>query len=160
MIEVSFYHLTGRTVDMALQALLERARGRGWRSVVQAASAARLKQIDVYLWSYRRESFMPHGGAADPDPASQPIYLTCEDDDNPNAAEIRFFVESVALAPVLESEAAPTKRAALLFDGADAAELQDARAQWRELREAGYPLVYYQQNDDGKWIEKAREPKP
>ena len=30
----------------------------------------------------------------------------------------------------------------------------------RELREAGYPLVYFQQNDDGKWIEKAREPKP
>ena len=36
MIEVSFYHLTGRTVDSALQALLERTRGRGWRAVVPA----------------------------------------------------------------------------------------------------------------------------
>lgn len=160
MIEVSFYHLTGRSVESALQALLELSRGRGWRAVVQAASLGRLKKIDEYLWSYRRESFFPHGGATDPDPASQPVYLTCEDDDNPNGAEIRFFVEGVALAPVLDGVAAPTIRAAILFDGADAAELEDARAQWRELREAGYKLVYYQQNDDGKWMEKAREPKP
>jgi DNA polymerase-3 subunit chi len=160
MIEVSFYHLTSRTVDSALQALLERVQGRGWRAVVQASSSARLKQIDEHLWSYRRESFLPHGGAADPDPVSQPIYLTCKNDDNPNAAEIRFFVEGVALAPVLESDAAPTTRAALIFDGEDSTELQDARAQWRELRDAGYMLVYYQQNDDGKWVEKAREPKP
>ncbi len=160
MIEVSFYHLSKQTVDAALRALLERARGRGWRTVVQAASAARLKKIDAYLWSWPRDSFLPHGGVSDPDPASQPIYLTCDDTDNPNSAEIRFFVEGVALAPVLDSAAAPTQRAALIFDGSDSAELEDARAQWRELREAGYPLVYYQQNDDGKWIEKAREPKP
>lgn len=160
MLEVSFYHLTGRTVESALQALLERARGRGWRAVIQTASAARLKKIDEYLWSYRRDSFLPHGGAGDPDPASQPIYLTCEEDDNPNDAEIRFFIEGVAIAPVLDSASAPTARAAILFDGSDAAELDDARTQWRELREVGYLLVYYQQNSDGKWIEKAREPKP
>lgn len=160
MIEVSFYHLTERSVESALLALLELSRGRGWRAVVQAASLGRLKKIDEYLWSYRPESFFAHGGTFDPDPASQPVYLTSEDGDNPNDAEIRFFVEGVALAPVLDSVAAPTIRAAILFDGADAAELEDARAQWRELREAGYKLVYYQQNDDGKWIEKAREPKP
>lgn len=160
MIEVSFYHLTARTVESALQTLLERSQARGWRSVVQAVSAARLKKVDEHLWSYRRDSFLAHGTSNDPDPASQPIYLTCDDTENPNGADIRFFMESAALAPVLESEAAPTTRAALLFDGADSAELEDARAQWRELREAGYSLVYYQQNDDGKWVEKAREPKP
>lgn len=160
MIEVAFYHLTARTVESALQTLLERTRALGWRAVVQAASEGRLKKIDEYLWSWRRDSFLAHGTSRDPDPASQPIYLTCDDTENPNSADIRFFLESAALAPVLESDAAPTTRAALLFDGADAAELEDARTQWRELREAGYPLVYYQQNDDGKWIEKAREPKP
>lgn len=160
MIEVSFYHLTGRTVESALLALLERSRGRGWRAVVQAASVARLKKIDEYLWSYRRDGFFPHGGANDPDPGTQPVYLTCEDDDNPNDSEIRFFVEGVALAPVLDGVSAPTIRAAILFDGADEAEVEDARAQWRELRDSGYKLVYYQQNHDGKWIEKAREPKP
>ena len=160
MIEISFYHLTVRTVESALQTLLERTHARGWRAVVQAASDTRLKKIDEYLWSWRRDSFLAHGTARDPDPASQPIYLTCDDAENPNNADIRFFTEATALAPVLESDAAPKSRAALLFNGMDAAELEDARAQWRELREAGYPLVYYQQNDDGKWIEKAREPKP
>ena len=32
MIEVAFYHLTARTVESALQTLLERTRARGWRA--------------------------------------------------------------------------------------------------------------------------------
>ena len=111
MIEVAFYHLTARTVESALQTLLERTRARGWRAVVQAASEGRLKKIDEYLWSWRRDSFLAHGTSRDPDPASQPIYLTCDDTENPNSADIRFFMESAALAPVLESDAAPTTRA-------------------------------------------------
>lgn len=143
-----------------MQTLLERARARDWRAVVQAASPARLKKIDAYLWSWRPDSFIPHGDASDPDPASQPIYLTCDDNENPNNADIRFFVEGVALAPVLDGPAAPTARAVIIFDGDDPAEREDARAQWRELRDAGYSLIYYQQTDDGKWIEKAREARP
>ena len=62
-------------------------------------------------------------------------------------------------APVMAGAGAPRERAALLFSGADEAELANARAQWKELREAGYSLAYHQQDDAGKWIEKAREPK-
>ena len=158
MAEVAFYHLTARAVDSALPPLLERSLARGWRSVVQAASAARLQQLDAWLWSWRDESFLPHGAARDPDPATQPIYLTCEGD-NPNDAEVRFFLECAPVAPVLGSAGAPRLRAALLFDGNDSAELADARAQWKDLRELGHSLVYYQQGEDGRWIEKAREPK-
>ncbi|KAF0134491.1 MAG: DNA polymerase III chi subunit HolC, partial [Methylocystaceae bacterium] len=33
------------------------------------------------------------------------------------------------------------------------------RAQWKELRDLGYSLVYHQQSESGGWEEKAREPK-
>ena len=158
MAEIAFYHLTTRSIEQTLPILLERSLARGWRVVVQAASPRRLTQLDQHLWSYRPESFLPHGGKADAQPQTQPIYLTCETD-NPNDADVRFFIEAAQIAPVMAGAGAPRERAALLFSGADEAELADARAQWKELREAGYSLAYHQQDDAGKWVEKAREPK-
>jgi DNA polymerase III subunit chi len=64
------------------------------------------------------------------------------------------------MAPLLASEAAPTQRAVLLFDGDNEDELANARAQWKELRDTGNALVYQQQDENGRWVEKAREPKP
>ncbi len=157
-IEVSFYHHKTRKPEQTLPTLLERCVSRGWRVVVQTDSAARLNALNQLLWDYRPESFLPHGTAADPAPETQPIYLTCVAD-NPNGADVRFFVGALPMAPLLDGEAAPRLRAALLFDGEDDSELSNARAQWKELREGGYTLVYQQQDDAGRWVEKAREPK-
>ncbi|WP_040573801.1 DNA polymerase III subunit chi [Methylocystis rosea] len=158
MPEIAFYHLTRATVEQTLPTLLERSRARGWRAIVQAMSDVRLAKLDADLWSYRPESFLPHGTKADGAPEAQPIYLTCETD-NPNDAEVRFFIEGARIAPALAGSSAPRERAALVFDGRDDAELADARAQWKELRDLGYSLVYHQQSESGGWEEKAREPK-
>jgi DNA polymerase-3 subunit chi len=158
MPEIAFYHLTRFTAAETLPALLERSRARGWRAIVQATSDASLAKLDQDLWSYRPESFLPHGAKADGAPETQPVYLTCEND-NPNDADVRFFIEGARLAPALAGPGAPRQRAALLFDGRDDAELADARAQWKELRDLGYSLVYHQQSESGGWEEKAREPK-
>lgn len=158
MVEISFLHLKTRRVEDALPTLIERSLSRGWRVVVQATSDARLRALDAHLWSYRPESFLPHGGANDPSPETLPIYLTtCAD--NPNDADVRIFVEGAVMPSVLEGEAAPRRRAVLLFDGDNADDLANARAQWKELREAGKTLVYQQQDESGRWVEKAREPK-
>ncbi|WP_036286863.1 DNA polymerase III subunit chi [Methylocystis sp. ATCC 49242] len=158
MPEIAFYHHTNSTLEQTLPVLLEKSLARGWRVVIQAASEARLRRLDQYLWSYRPESFLPHGTKADASPQTQPIYLTCAAD-NPNGADVRFFVEGAHIAPVLQSDAAPRERAVLLFSGEDEAELAGARAQWKELRDAGHTLVYQQQDENGRWIVKAREPK-
>lgn len=158
MLEIAFYHLNRKTAAQTLPGLLERSRARGWRAIVQATSEACLARLDEDLWSYRPESFLPHGTKADSAPQTQPIYLTCGAD-NPNDADVRFFVEGARLAPALAGAGAPRQRAALLFDGRDEAELADARAQWKELRDLGYSLVYHQQSEGGAWEEKAREPK-
>ncbi len=158
MVDISFYHHQTRKIEDTLPTLLERSLARGWRVVVQATSDARVNALDQRLWSYRPESFLPHGTKRDASPETQPIYLTCGDD-NPNNADVRFFVEGAHIAPILTGDAAPAERAVLLFDGEDPEELANARAQWKELRDAGQTLVYQQQDDSGRWVEKAREPK-
>ena len=158
MLEISFYHLKGSSVDDALPMLLEKSLARGWSVVVQMTTLQRMTRLDDHLWSYKAEAFLPHGVKADGEPETQPIYLTCEAD-NPNEADARFFLERARIAPVLAGDSAPGERAALMFDGENEAELEDARAQWKELRDAGHTLVYYQQKDAGGWEVKAREPK-
>lgn len=157
MIEVSFYHLTRRTLEQALPVLLEKSLARGWRVALQASDAARLKKLDDFLWSYDPEKFLPHGTKADGAPESQPIYLTLQSD-NPNVADVRFFIDGALAPPTLKDPAsAPKTRAVLMFDGNDAAELSAARGQWKELREAGFEVVYFQEDDAGRWEEKKRE---
>ena len=86
-----------------------------------------------------------------------PIYLTIEGD-NPNGADVRFFLYGARAAPVLRDPAsAPKTRAVLMFDGDDPMELQAAREQWKELREVGFELVHYQEDERGAWSEKKRE---
>jgi DNA polymerase-3 subunit chi len=160
MIEVCFYHLTRRKPEQALPVLLEKSLARGWRAVVQASDAKRLEKLDDFLWSYEPTKFLPHGTKADGAPETQPIYLTI-DGDNPNAADVRFLIDGVLAAPLLSDPAsAPATRAVLMFDGNDAMELQAAREQWKELRDAGFELVYFQEDERGAWAEKKRERKP
>jgi DNA polymerase-3 subunit chi len=157
MIEVSFYHLTRRTLDQALPVLLEKSLARGWRVAVQGSDEKRLRNLDNYLWSFDPEKFLPHGIKADGAPETQPIYLTTQSD-NPNDADVRFFVDGAIAPPTLADPAsAPKARAVLMFDGNEAAELQAARDQWKELRDAGFEVVYFQEDDSGRWEEKKRE---
>ena len=60
----------------AAATLLERSLERGWRVVVQAASDERIEALDAHLWTYRDDSFLPHGTAREADAAEQPILLT------------------------------------------------------------------------------------
>jgi DNA polymerase-3 subunit chi len=160
MIEVRFYHLTRRSLEQALPVLLEMSLERGWRVAVQSGDERRLKKLDDHLWSFDPEKFLPHGTKTDGAPETQPIYLTAETD-NPNAADVRFFVHG-ASAPSLLAQpgSAPNLRAVLMFDGGDDAELAQARAQWKALRESGCELVYLQEDAAGRWQEKKREKQP
>ncbi len=42
----------------------------------------------------------------------------------------------------------------LLFDGRNDAELDAARGQWKRLKDAGFTLAYWQQDDAGRWEQK------
>ncbi|MCC2099953.1 MAG: DNA polymerase III subunit chi, partial [Hyphomicrobiales bacterium] len=76
--------------------------------------------------------------------------------DNPNAASVRFFVEGADAVAALADEAArPKERAIIMFDGRDEDALNRARMQFRQLREQGFALSYWRQNDEGRWEKSA-----
>jgi DNA polymerase-3 subunit chi len=43
-----------------------------------------------------------------------------------------------------------------MLDGQDAAAVAAGRQRWAGYKEAGHSLVYYQQDENGRWQEKAR----
>jgi DNA polymerase-3 subunit chi len=150
MTEVLFYHLVGKAPEAVLPVLLEKSLQRGWRVVVQAGTAERVKAIDGRLWTYTDEAFLPHGTARDGYPGEQPIYLT-DAGDNPNGATVRFLVDGADV----PDDAAAYERLVVLFSGDDDTALETARAQWKALKEAGHALTYWQQDGRGAWVRKA-----
>jgi DNA polymerase III subunit chi len=144
-----FYHLEHQPLERVLPGLLERTLERGWRAVVQAGTPERLATLDTLLWTYREDSFLPHGTDADGPAARQPVFLT-RSDDNPNGAEVRFLVDG-AMARDFSGYA----RLVFLFDGRDAPALAGARQQWKAAKAAGCAATYWQQSPEGRWQKKA-----
>ena len=147
--EVYFYHLERRTLEEVLPTLLEMSLKRGWRAAVQAASEERVEALNTLLWTYREESFLPHGTARDGHAAAHPIYLT-SGEDNPNSAQIRFLVDGAMLA-----DAAPYARVAYIFDGRDEEAVAHARAEMRAAKAKGHAVSYWQQTQEGRWQQMA-----
>jgi DNA polymerase-3 subunit chi len=150
MTEVLFYHLQRQPIERVLPQLLERSVERGWRAVVQAASDERLDALDAHLWTYRDDSFLPHGTARDAETAMQPILLTTADD-NPNGAAVRFLIDGAPVPP----DAASYARIVLLFDGEDEEALAAARQRWSEAKAKGFDVTYWQTDEQGRWVKKA-----
>lgn len=142
-----FYHLTEHTLERALPGLLEKCLERDWKVVVQCGSEERLDALDGHLWSYRDNSFLPHGKEGDAE--EQPVWLTTAQD-NPNGAAVRFLVDGAE-----PPELSEYVRAIYMFDGHDNDAVAQARSRWKIEKEAGHEITYWQQGINGGWEKKA-----
>jgi DNA polymerase-3 subunit chi len=143
--EVLFYHLERAPLEAVLPALLEKTLARGWRAVVQSGSEERLEALDLTLWTYAEESFLPHGTRKDGNAEHQPIYLTTSED-APNGAGVRFLVDG-ARAASFEG----ASRFVYLFDGRDVEATAAAREEWQRAKAAGLAVTYWRQSEAGRW---------
>ena len=91
--EFWFYHLESQPLQAVLPVLVEKTLSRGWRACLRFSTPERLETIDSALWTYREESFLPHGTARDGHAESQPVFLTL-DGANPNGAHALFLLEA------------------------------------------------------------------
>lgn len=148
MPEVLFYHLETQPLERVIPVLLEKTLERGWKAVVEVGSSDRAEMLDRLLWTYRDESFLPHGLAGAGDEAEQPILITTGAE-NPNGAEVRFFADRA-----VPQSAAGYRRIVFLFSGHDPDAITEARAAWRALRD-GNELTYWQQDENGRWVKRA-----
>jgi DNA polymerase-3 subunit chi len=148
MTEIAFYHLQNSPLETVLPVLLEKTLDAGKRALVLAGSVERVEALNALLWSHDPNGWLPHGSAKDGDPEDQPIWLSA-DQDNANGASFLFLTDGTA-GRDLES----FERCFNLFDGRDAAAVEAARERWKELKDAGHGLTYWQQNNNGKWEQK------
>ncbi len=140
-----FYHLGRGTPQSALPPLLEKVLARGWRALVCAPEPSALEALDQVLWTWRPDSFLPHGLSSAPRAESQPVLLSNRPD-NENKAQVVILLHG-APAPALEG----VKRCITLFDDADRNALAAARERWKSLRQVGAACSYWRQDDQGRW---------
>ncbi|MEI9849982.1 MAG: DNA polymerase III subunit chi [Sphingomonas sp.] len=141
--QVDFYHLTRAPLDRVLPRIAERVLADGGRLLIVADGEEARARLDLLLWGYSDEAFLPHGIAGGAHDARQPVLIAGE-------AHAANGARNVALADgVWREEALGFDRAFHFFDEDRIAE---ARAAWRSLdgRE-GVERRYWKQNDAGRW---------
>ncbi|HEX3208111.1 MAG TPA: DNA polymerase III subunit chi [Geminicoccaceae bacterium] len=143
MVEFAFYHLQRTALEPALGRLLERVLASGQRAIVRAPSAERVEALTRALWTFGRDSFLPHGSRADGFAEDQPVFLT-DEADYPNGASVLVLVDGVEVEPP-----AQFGRCLYLFDGNDPQAVERARALWRKWRDQGRGVTYWQQTERG-----------
>lgn len=150
MAEVYFYHLERQPLDQILPRLLAASLERGWRVVVQTDSEERAEALSAMLWTWRDDAFLPHGTKADGNAHLQPVWLTAADD-SPNSATVRFFVDGASVGGI-----DGLARAVVIFDGADEAAMARTRDGWKRFKAAGHAVSYWQQDETGRWLDRAK----
>jgi len=147
MTEILFYHLESQPLERVIPVLLEKTLERGWRAVVETGSRERAEVLDALLWTYRDDSFLPHGIEGGPFDADQPV-LIATGDANPNNAAVRFFVDRA-----VPKSGEGYERLVYMFSGHDPDAVAEARDAWRALRD-GNDVTYWQQDSNGRWAKK------
>lgn len=144
-----FYHLLGESPEGLVQSLTAKARSAGWRVELRGTSFEAMSRMDDLMW--QNDGFLPHGRAGGPHDARQPVLLTLAGEGAANRPACLITLDGAAVAP---EECAVMERVCIVFDGNDAAAVDHAREQWRQLKGAGVAAEYWAR-EDGRWQRKA-----
>jgi DNA polymerase-3 subunit chi len=138
---VDFYHLTASPLERVLPSIAEKVVGGGGRLLI-VAEPGLLARLDELLWSYSKDSFLPHGRERG---EGQPVFLSNEPVATNGAGNI-------ALADGRwRDEALAFERTFYFFDN-DARD--GARDAWRALKgRAEVEARYWKQDEGGKWVQ-------
>jgi DNA polymerase-3 subunit chi len=142
--EVWFYHLERSSPEEVLPDLLERTLARGWRALVFAPDRREVELLDERLWTYRDDSFLPHGLRGGPMDARHPVLLS-ETPENTNEAQAFFVLGGEPF------DLGGFERTMVLFDGRSEPDLARARRLWSSLKANGHEVVYWKQSETRGW---------
>lgn len=148
MTEVRFYHLRSKTVEQALPEILQKALDAGRQVIVRCNNEQAVSALNDYLWVFNPDSFIPHGSAKNGFAADQPVWLTAGND-NPSSADILILTDGAG-----NDGAEKFALCCEMLDGRDEEAVAAARVRWKEYKEKGFTVVYWQQNDKGGWEQK------
>lgn len=150
MTRFDFYHLQKSTLEQILPKLCEKAYAGGSRIKILVGTPERVEFINSLLWTYNEESFLPHGSKKDGFVDAQPIFIS-SDETNENNASLIILVDGAT--PDIDILKA-YDRVLNIFDGNNELSLNNARTYWKEIKDSGGELHYWQQNDKGAFEQK------
>lgn len=145
--EIRFYHLQSQTLEQALPLLLTKAINKG--NIIIKTHKSCVERLNEHLWSYRPDSFLPHGTAKDGNSEQQPIYIT-DQDENPNQAKILILTHASTTENYSDYDLCCE-----MLNGQNSEEVQAGRSRWKEYKEQGFNISYWQQTETGGWDQKA-----
>ncbi len=144
--KVDFYHLTETPLERVLPSICEKVLATSERLLL-VADPDYLAHLDELLWTYARDSFLPHARREAPRPGTQPILLT-------DVPEPLNGAANIALADGRWREEALGFARTFYFFGAD--RLDSARATWRALsKQPEVESRYWKQDERGRWVQSA-----
>ncbi len=152
MPEVLFYHLTSSSLGQMLPQLVDRTLKSDLRILLRSGDAGQLARLDAQLWGGNSPQFLPHGISGQQHDRDQPVLLTAGAG-NPNGAKALILVHG---AKTTAQEVAEFTRVSLVFNGNDTTAVENARAEWKQLTDAGVAAKYWSQAS-GRWEMKAQK---
>lgn len=140
---VDFYQLSATPLERVLPRICERLLESGEKLLI-VAKPDQLPRLDQLLWTYKKDSFLPHAQASGPNAEHQPILLS-DKPEAPNEAR------NIALAGgQWHEEALEFDRTFYFFDQEGVA---DARQLWLQLGNRQALERRYWRQDQGKWVQ-------
>ena len=149
MPRIDFYHLKKQSLEEVLPRLLEKAYTTG-NAVLLKTTTDNVEKINTLLWTYADDGFLPHGSAKDGFAAEQPVFIT-DNDENVNQAHFLFLTNGAEpnLADIDRYD-----RIFNIFDENTDTAVQQARQLWKNFKDSGYEVHYWQQSERGNWEQK------
>lgn len=147
--DVWFYHLERSALDSVLPSLLEKTLARGWKALVRTSDRDRIDHLDGFLWTYRDDSFLPHGVEGEALAPREPVLLTTGAE-NTNQAQALFLIDQAQAGSLVGFE-----RCIILFDGRSPDALAHARDRWKAFKADGHGVSYWRENENGGWEKQA-----
>ncbi|KQM27292.1 MULTISPECIES: DNA polymerase III subunit chi [unclassified Sphingomonas] len=144
--KVDFYHLTRSPLDRVLPRIAQRLHDDGERLLLLSDNADQRRHLDMLLWTYAPDSFLPHAEAGASDDALQAVLIAPELTDA-NAAR------NVAIVDGRWRDDALTFDRAFHFFGED--HIAAARAAWKGLSDREDVERRYWRQGDGGWEQAA-----
>ena len=148
MSDVRFYHLTRQPLEQALPAILMKAYKGGRKVLVRCADGAMVKKMNDTLWTYRADSFLPHGMAGEEFAEDQPVLLT-DKDENANNADVL-----VLCGGAVSEQIGDFALCCEMLEDHHADQVASARARWKDYKDAGHEVTYWFQSEAGGWENK------
>ena len=146
-----FYHVNGDDVDRAVYSVTKLCLAKHWRVLIVSPEDTRRESLDRLLWTAESTSFIPHGRAEAEGlvAADQPV-LIAPDAENKNNADILLLLDSAQARLDVDFT-----RCITLFGDMDPQTKDHARQRFKAAKSADLAVKYFQQDPNGRWVEKA-----